>query len=100
MTDGPNFFDQPVKSSIRTYDNILKNAKGQGDDCIVGCLLDCNYFKLHYNMIAIDLSKQKALDSDPKAMQKINFTGNLDLASGATISPGSHKFLFNNLCQG
>ena len=51
-------------------------------------------------MIAIDLSKQKALDSDPKAMQKINFTGNLDLASGATISPGSHKFLFNNLCQG
>ena len=96
ITNGPNFFDQPFKSSIRTYDNIPKNAKGQGDDYTIGCLLDCNY----YNMIAIDLSKQQALDSDPKAIQKINFTGNLDLAAGATISPGSHKFLFNNLRQG
>ena len=28
-------------------------------------------------MIAIDLSKQQALDTDPKAIQQINFTGNL-----------------------
>ena len=28
-------------------------------------------------MIAIDLSKQQELDSDPKQLQPINFTGNL-----------------------
>ena len=34
--------------------------------------------KEFYKMIAIDLSKQQALDADPKVMQGINFTGNLD----------------------
>ena len=29
-------------------------------------------------MIAVDLSKQQALDTDPKAIQQINFTGNLE----------------------
>ena len=41
-------------------------------------LLDYNYFKEHYKMIAIDLSKQQELDYDPKAIQHINFTGNLE----------------------
>ena len=36
-------------------------------------------------MLAIGLSKQGALDADPKAMQQINFTGNLDRGTGATI---------------
>ena len=40
-------------------------------------MLDYNYFKKHHKMIAIDLNKQQALDPDPKAMQQINFTGNL-----------------------
>ena len=78
MIDGKNFFDQPVKSDMRTYANICKIATGQGDDYTTGCLLDCNYFKKHYKMIAIDLSKQQELDAKPKAMQQINFTGNLD----------------------
>ena len=43
-----------------------------------GCLLDYNHFKNYYNMIAIDLNNQQALDTDPKAIQQINFTGNLD----------------------
>ena len=34
-------------------------------------------FKHYYKMIAIDLSKEKGLDSEPNAIQKINFTGNL-----------------------
>ena len=77
MIDGKIFFDQPVKSSMRTYDNIQKIAKGQGDDYTTGCLLDYNYFNKQYKMIAIDLSKQQALDADQKAIQQINFTGNL-----------------------
>ena len=42
------------------------------------CLLDYTYFKNDYKVIAIDLSKQQALDADPKAIQQINFTANLD----------------------
>ena len=73
-----NFFDQPVKNDKVTYENIRKIATGQGDDYTTGCLLDYTYFKKYYKMIAIDLSKQQALDADPKAIQQINFTANLD----------------------
>ena len=45
-----------------------------------GCLLDYPYLKDYYKMIAIDLSKQQPLDADPRAIQKINFTANLDRA--------------------
>ena len=41
-------------------------------------MLDHSYFKNHYKLIKIDLSKQQALDSDPRATQQINFTANLD----------------------
>ena len=40
-------------------------------------MLDYDYFRDYCEMIAIDLSKQQALDVDPKAIQQINFTGNL-----------------------
>ena len=63
---------------MRTYDNNRKIATGQGDDYTTGCLLDYNYFNKHYKMIAIDLSKQEALNADPKSIQQGNFTGNLD----------------------
>ena len=77
MIDGQNFFDQAVKSNLRTHDNIRKIATGQRDDYATGYLLDYNYFSNYYKMKAIDLSKQQALDVDPKAMQQINFAGNL-----------------------
>ena len=81
MNDGKNFFDQPVKNDKVTYKNIRKITIGQGDDCATGCLLDYTYFKKHYKMIAIDLSKQQVLDADSKAIQQINFTANLDRAN-------------------
>ena len=58
MTDGKNFFDQPINSNLKTYDNIRKAATGQGDDYATSCLLDYIYFKNYYKTIAIDLSKQ------------------------------------------
>ena len=85
ITDGENLFDQPVKSDMRTYDNIQKIGTGQGDDYATGCLLDYPYFKEHYQLIAKDLSKQQKLDPDLKAIQQINFTGNLDQAEGTTM---------------
>ena len=85
MIDGKNFFDQPIKNNKVTYENIRKIAIGQGDDYATGCLLDYTYFKNYYKMIAIDLSKQQALDADPKAIQQINFTANLDRAGNTTM---------------
>ena len=70
----------------KTYKNIRKITIGQEDDCTTGYLLDYIYFK-KYKMIAIDLSKQQALDADPKAIQQINFTANLDRA-------GNTRFYF------
>ena len=79
IINGKNFFfDQPVKNDLRTYENIRNIATGEGDDYITGCLLDYNYFKNYYNMTAIDLSKQQALDPDPKAIHQTNFTTNLE----------------------
>ena len=85
MIDGRNFFDQPINSMTKTYENIRKIAIGQGDDYTTGCLLDYPYFKDHYKMIAIDLSKQQALDADPRAIQQINFTAKLDRAGNTTM---------------
>ena len=85
MIDGKNFFDQPINSNLKTYENIRKIATGQGDDYTTGCLLDYIYFKNYYKMIVVDLSKQQALDADPKVIQRINFTANLDRAGNTRI---------------
>ena len=72
--------DQPIKTNKVTYEDIRKIATGKGDDYTTGCLLDYQYFKDFYKMIAVDLSKQQALDADPRTIQQINFTANLDRA--------------------
>ena len=72
------FLDQPIKNNKVTYENIWKIAIGHGDDYTTGCLLDYTYFKKYYKMIVIDLSKQQGLDADPRAIQQIDFTANLD----------------------
>ena len=84
MINGENFFDQPIKNNKITY-NIRKIATGQGDDYTTGCLLDYPYFIDTYKMIAVDLSKQQALDADPRAIQQINFTANLDRDGKARV---------------
>ena len=85
MIDGKYFFDQPVKNDKVTYENIRKITTGQGDDYMIGCLLGYTYFQKYYKMIAVDLSKQQALDADPKAIRQINFTGNLDRAGNTKL---------------
>ena len=77
MIVGQKFFDQPVRNDLTTFDNIQKIKTGQRDDYTTGCLLDYNYFEKYFQMISIDLSKQQAFDSEPKATQQINFTGNI-----------------------
>ena len=85
MIDGRNFFDQPINSMSKIYKNIRKIATGKGDDYTTGCLLDYHYFEEKHKLIAIDLSRQNKLDDDPRAIQQINFTANLDRAGNTTI---------------
>ena len=78
MIDGRKVFDQAIDSMTKMYENIRKIAMVQGNNYSTGCLLDYTYFKDHYRMIAIDLSKQHALDADARAIQQIYFIANLD----------------------
>ena len=75
LIDGRNFYDQPINDSIKQCDEIRKTATGQGDDYTTGCLLDYQYFKDHYQLIAVDLSKEKELDADSRAIQETEFYG-------------------------
>ena len=66
--DGRNFYHQPINDLIKQYDEVINVSRGQGDDYTTGCLLDFAYFKNSYRLIAADLSKQKALDADSRAI--------------------------------
>ena len=87
LIDGRNFYDQLINDQIKKYDKIRKIATGQADDYTTGCLLDFQYFKDHYQLIAVDLSKQKELYADSRAMEQVEFHGMLKSVS----SVSSHK---------
>ena len=80
MIDGKNVFDQTINSKNEKIEKMVQVKK-----MTTGCLLDYSYFKDHYKMIAIDLSKQQALHADRRAIQQINFTVNLDRAGNTTM---------------
>ena len=60
---------------LKEFDEIRKTVTEQGDDYTTGCLLDYQYFKDHYNLIAVGVSKQKELDADSRAIQQIELYG-------------------------
>ena len=70
---------------IKQYDETKKVLPGYGDDYTTGCLLDYAYFKDHYRLIAVDLSKWKTIDADPRAIQQILFQGVIGRAAGTKI---------------
>ena len=82
--DVRNFYDQPINDSMKQYSEIRKISTGQGDDYTTGCLLDFSYFEKNYKLIAVDLSKQKALDADSRAIQQTIFTGKIKTAADNT----------------
>ena len=71
MIDGRN--DQGINDLIKQYGKVRKVLTGQGDDYTTECLLDYAYFKDNYRLITVDLSKQEALDADPRGIQQIIF---------------------------
>ena len=82
IINGKNFYDQAIDSDIKRYKEIRKLTTGQGEDYTTGSLLDYEYIKNHYRLIAVDLSSQKELDTDPKAIQQIEFVGQLKKLDG------------------
>ena len=75
MIDGRKFYDQPINDLIKQHDNVRKVWTGYDDDYTTESLLDYVYFKDNCRLIAVDLSKQKALDVDPRAIQQKVFQG-------------------------
>ena len=73
IIDERNFYDNPIESDTKKYRELKKVMIGKGEDYTTGSLLAYNYFKKHYKLVAADLSKQKELDADPKAIQQIEF---------------------------
>ena len=77
IIDGRNFYD----NNVEKYTELKKVMIGKGDDYTTGSLLDYDYFKKNYKLVAIDLSKQKELDADPRAIQQIQFKCKFDVKS-------------------
>ena len=78
LIDGRNFYDQSINYEIKKYDEVRKVTTGKRDDYTTGCLLDYRYFKDHYQLITVNLSLQKDLDTDPRSIQQIEFYGKLE----------------------
>ena len=82
--DGKNFYDQPIKDSIKPYDEIKKISTKQGDDYTTGGLLDFDFFLKNYRLIAVDLSKQKFLDADSRPIQQFILIGKIKVTEENT----------------
>ena len=92
LIDGKSFFDLPVKTDEEAHEKIIDMSNNS--DYTTGNLLDYAYYKKHYRLVAIDLSKQTKL-KDP---QQINFIGKLLRNTGATmffIIEKSEQTIFN-----
>ena len=67
IIDGRNFYDNPIESDIEKYRELKKVMIGKREDYTTESLLDYYYFNKH-KLVAVDLSKQKELDADPRAI--------------------------------
>ena len=69
------FFSMPIKTEEEEYEKIIDISRN--NEYTTGNLLDYDYFKKHYKLIAIDLSKQQELQENEDLIQQINFIGRL-----------------------
>ena len=83
LIDGNAFFELPVKTIEETFEKITQITDHSGY-YTRGNLLDYEYFKEQYKLIAIDLSKQIELENED-IKQQINFIGNLERDDGAVM---------------
>ena len=69
------FFDLPIKTEEEAYEKIIDITRN--NEYATGNLLDYDYFKKYYKLIAIDLRKQQVLQENEDLIQQINFIGRL-----------------------
>ena len=114
IINGKKFYDQPIDSYVKQYEEIRKLATGQSKDYTTGCLLGYEYKKTHYRLTADDLSRQKKLDADPKVIQQTEFVGQLKNSDGRDADEAESMFvstildkkqrneikLFSGMCNG
>ena len=77
------FFDLPIKTEEEAYEKIIDISRN--NEFTTGNLLDYDYFKKYYKLIAIDLSKQQVLQENEDLIQQINFIGKLGEAANVFI---------------
>ena len=77
------FFDLPIKTEEEAYEKIIDISRN--NEYTTGNLLDYDYFKKYYKLIAIDLSKQQVLQENEDLIQQINFIGKLEEAANVSI---------------
>ena len=77
------FFDLPIKTEEEAYEKIIDISRN--NEYATGNLLDYDYFKKYYKLIAIDLSKQQVLQDNEDLIQQINFIGRLTEATNVFI---------------
>ena len=73
LIDGRNFCDQNISDDFKKYKELRKVMTGRVEDYTTGSLLDYDYLKNNYKLICCDLSKQKVLDTNPKANHEVEF---------------------------
>ena len=77
------FFDLPIKTEEEAYEKIKDICRN--NEYTTGNFVDYDYFKKHYKLVAIDLSKQQVLQENEDLIQQINFIGRLTEADSAFI---------------
>ena len=76
-TNGKNFYNEPFDSAIKRYEEVRNLTIGQGEHCTTGNLLDYEYIKSHYKLIAVDLIRPKEIDVDSKEIRYVEFVRQL-----------------------
>ena len=93
------FFDLPIKTEEEAYEKIIDSSRN--NEYTTGNLLDYDYFKKYYKLIAIDLSKQQVLQENEDLIQQINFIGRLEQASSFYYNRKKRAYhfrIFSNFC--
>ena len=86
------FFDLPIKTEKEAYEKIINISRN--NEYTTGNLLDYDYFKKHYKLVAIDLRKQQVLQENEDIIQQINFIGRLENAANIFIIIKKKKILY------
>ena len=94
---GKYFYEQPINSDIKWFEEIRKLTTGQGDNCATWYLLDYEYIKIHYGLITVDLGKQKELDANPQETQQIELVGQLKIDDGENADGTQTTFVLKCL---